>query len=43
VLGLEDKALAKKLAAFRKEQTKTVLKNPDPKKTAAAAAEKKTS
>lgn len=42
VLGLEDKSLAKKLAAFRKEQTKTVLKNPDPRKTAAAA-EKKTS
>jgi len=32
VLALEDKELAKKLGAFRKAQTKGVLKNPDPRK-----------
>jgi 5-(carboxyamino)imidazole ribonucleotide mutase len=31
VLALEDKALAKKLAAFRSTQTKTVLKAPNPR------------
>lgn len=40
VLALEDGKLAKKLAAFRKQQTNTVLKNPDPRKVASEAAAK---